>query len=153
MKSSCAGLLAALALGLHVPATAQKAAPAPKKETPSPTFEVTGTLADAKGPLANKIVRVGPVDAQGNMLAIRNLGTGSAGADGETTSDAQGRFTVTVGRSFFRNSADDSLGLRVSTDVGGGRMSTAHEVAIVKIDSRQDKVDAGRVVLQPLKPR
>jgi hypothetical protein len=141
-------LLAAMLVAAASAGLAQKKAPAP-----SPTFEITGTLADAHGPLGNKIVRVGPVDAQGNMLAIRNLGTGSAGADGMVTSDAQGRFSITVARSFFRNSAGDSLGLRVSTDMGGGRMSTAHETAIVRIDSTKDKVDAGRVVLQPLKPR
>jgi hypothetical protein len=144
MRRSLAGLLVAVASV----AGAQKKEPAPQ-----PTFEVTGVLADAKGPLANKIVRVGPLDAQGNMLAIRNLGSGSAGTEGHSTSDAQGRFTVTVARSFFRNSPDDSIGLRVSTDVGGGRMSTAHETAVVRIDSTRDKVDAGRVVLQPLKAR
>ena len=140
-------VLAAMLIAVASVAVAQKKEPVPK-----PTFEVTGVIADATGPLANKIVRVGPLDAQGNMLGIRNLGTGSAGADGMATSDAQGRFSITVGRSFFRNKADDSLGLRVSTDVGGGRMSTAHATAVVRIDSTQDKVDAGRVVLQPLKP-
>jgi len=146
MRAWSAGLLAALALVACAGAIAQKKEPAPK-----PTFEVTGVLTDASGVLANKIVRVGPVDAQGNMLAIRNLGSGSAGADGMATTDAQGRFAIVVGRSFFRNSADDSLGLRVSTDVGGGRMSTAHETAVIRIDSTKDKVDAGRVVMRPLK--
>ena len=88
------------------------------------------------------------------MLAIRSIGgTGGKGTDGQANTDAQGRFTITVARSFFRNQADDKLGLRASKDIGGGRMSTSHEVAVVKIDSRQDKVDAGRVVLQPLKAR
>jgi hypothetical protein len=140
-------VLAAMLIAVASVAVAQKKEPAPK-----PTFEVTGVIADASGPLANKIVRVGPLDAKGNMLGIRNLGTGSAGADGMVTSDAQGRFSITVARSFFGNKPDDSLGLRVSTDVGGGRMSTAHETAVVRIDSTKDKVDAGRVVLQPLKP-
>ena len=144
MRRTLAGLMIAVA-GVAV---AQK-----KEAGPPPTIELTGVLADAKGPLANKIVRVGPLDAQGNMLAIRNLGSGSAGADGQVTTDAQGRFAIKVGRSFFRNVADDSLGVRVSTDVGGGRMTTAHETAVVRFDSTRDQVDAGRVVLQPLKPR
>lgn len=133
--------------------SAQKA-PAPKKDAaPPPTIELTGVLADAKGPLANKIVRVGPTDAQGNMLAIRGLGASSGqGTDPQATTDAQGRFTVAVARSFFRNQADDAIGLRASTDIGAGRMSTSHAPAVVRFDSRKDKVDLGRVVLQPLKP-
>ena len=141
-------MIAAMLVAAAAHSFAQKKEPAPK-----PTFEVTGILLDAQGPLANKIVRVGPLDAQGNMLAIRNLGTGSAGAEGVVTSDAQGRFSITVARSFFGNRPDDALGVRVSTDMGGGRMSTAHATAAVKIDSTKDKADVGRVVLQPLKAR
>jgi hypothetical protein len=103
--------------------------------------------------MANKIVRVGAVDAQGNILAIRGLATSSRGTDPQATTDAQGRFSVTVARSFFRKQADDSIALRVSTDIGGGRMSTAHEPRILRFDSRIDKVDVGRVVFEPLKPR
>jgi hypothetical protein len=146
--------LAALLVTVATAAGAQKKEAAPKKEPPpAPTFELSGVLADAKGPLANKIVRVGPVDAQGNMLAIRNLGSGGQGADGQATTDPQGRFTIVVARSFFRSQEGDAVGIRASTDIGGGRMSTAHGVAVVKFDSRKDKVDVGRVVLEPLKAR
>jgi hypothetical protein len=146
-----AALLACVATA--VLAQKKEAAPAPKKEAAAAkTFELAGTLADAKGPLAGKIVRVGPVDAQGNMLAIRNLG-GGQGAEGQSVTDAQGRFTIVVGRSFFRNQDGDSIGIRASTDIGGGRMSTAHGVAVVKFDSRKDKVDLGRIVLETLKAR
>ena len=126
-------------------------ASAQKKDAPPATLEISGVLADAKGPLANKIVRVGPTDAQGNMLAIRGLGASSGqGTDPQATTDAQGRFTVAVARSFFRNQADDAIGLRASTEIGAGRMSTSHAPAVVRFDSRKDKVDLGRVVLQPL---
>lgn len=140
-------LMAALLACVATAVMAQK-----KEAAAAATFELTGTLADAKGPLAGKIVRVGPVDAQGNMLGIRNLG-GGQGADGQSMTDAQGRFTLVVGRSFFRNQDGDSIGIRVSTDMGAGRMSTAHAVAVVKFDSRKDKVDVGRIVLEPLKAR
>ena len=142
-------VLAAMLVAAAGISLAQKKDPAP-----SPTIEVTGVLADAKGPLANKIVRVGPLDAQGNMLAIRGLGASSGqGTDPQATSDAQGRFSIVVARSFFRNQADDSIGIRVSTDIGGGRMSTAHKIAVARFDSRLQKADVGRVVLEPLGAR
>ena len=142
-------VLAALLVAVASVGLAQKKAPAP---TPSSTIEVTGIVADAKGALANKIVRVGPLDSQGNMLGIRIL-SGSGQGSEHATSDAQGRFSITVGRSFFRSKADDSIGLRVSTDIGGGRMSTAHKVAVTRFDSRREKADLGRVVLEPLGAR
>ena len=148
MRAWSAGLLATLALVVCASALAQK------KDPPPATFEVTGIAADAKGPLANQIVRVGPLDAQGNMLGVRSLsGPSGQGMNLQVPTDAQGRFTVTVARSLFPGSGEQSLGLRAYTDMGGGRMSTSYEVAIVKFDPKKDKVDAGRVVLQPLKPR
>ena len=145
-------LLAAILIAAAGLAGAQKKEPAKKPATQPATIEVTGSLADARGPLANMIVRVGPTDAQGNMLAIRGLGASSAqGTDPQATTDAQGRFSVTVARSFFRNQPDDAIGLRASTDMGGGRMSTSHAPAVVRFDSSKDKVDVGRVVLQPLR--
>ena len=130
-------------------------APAQKKDAPPAAIEVTGVLADAKGALANKVVRVGPLDSKGNMLMIRSLtgATSGQGMNPQATTDAQGRFTVTVSRNLFRGYSDDALGLAAYTDLGGGRMSSSHESATVKFDPKQDKVDAGRVVLQPLKPR
>jgi len=137
----------ALVLAFAAPLFAQK-------KDATPTFEVTGVVADAKGPLANKIVRVGPLDAQGNMLGVRSLsGPSGQGMNLQVPTDAQGRFTVTVARSLFPGSGEQSLGLRGYTDMGDGRMSTSYEVAIVKFDPKKDKVDVGRVVLQPLKPR
>ena len=142
-------LLAAMLVAAASIALAQK-----KDAAAPPTIEVTGVLADAKGPLANKIVRVGPLDAQGNILAIRGLGASSGqGTDPQATSDAQGRFSIVVARSFFRNQAGDSIGVRVSTDIGGGRMSTAHKVAVARFDSRLQKVELGRLVLEPLGAR
>ena len=69
------------------------------------------------------------------------------------TTDALGRFSVTVARSLFRGTGEESLGQRAYTDLGGGRMSTSYQVSIVKFDPKTDRVDAGRVVLQPLKPK
>jgi hypothetical protein len=127
---------------------------AQKKDVPLPTFEVTGVVADAKGPIANRIVRVGPLDAQGNMLSVRSLsGPSGQGMNLQATSDAEGRFSVTVARSLFPGSGEQSLGLRAYTDLGDGRISTSYAVAIVKFDPKKDKVDAGRVVLQPLRPQ
>ncbi len=129
-------------------------APAQKKDATAPMLEISGVLADANGPLAGKVVRVGPLDANGNMLMIRSLaGSSGPGTNPQATTDAQGRFSVTVARSFFRGSSDGGLGLAAYTDLGGGRMSTSHENAVVKLDTKKDKVDVGRVVLQPLKPR
>ena len=149
MKGWSATGLATLALGISAEALAQKPAPVPQ------TFELKGVLADAKGPLANKVVRVGPVDAQGNVLNIRSLspGTSGQGVNPQATTDAQGGFTLSVSRSLFRGYGDDQVGLSAYTDLGKGRMSTAHESAVVRIDPKKDKVDAGRVVLAPLKPR
>jgi hypothetical protein len=142
-------ILAAIMVAAAGGVLAQKKAPPP---APPQAIEISGIVADAKGALANKIVRVGPLDAQGNMLGIRIL-SGSGKGSEYATSDAQGRFSITVGRAFFRNQAGDSIGVRVSTDIGGGRMSTAHKVAIVRFDSRQEKADLGRVVLEPLGAR
>jgi hypothetical protein len=141
--------LATLLLALAPAALAQK------KEAAPATFELTGNLADAKGPLADKVVRVGPVDSKGNVLSIRSL-TGSSAGQGvnpNAKTDAQGRFVLVVPRSLFRGYRDDQLGLSAYTDLGGGRMSSSHASAVVGIDAKKDKVDAGRVVLQPLKPR
>ena len=148
MKGWSATGLAALALGVAT-ATAQ-----PKPAAPA-TFEVTGVLADAKGPLANKVVRIGPLDAKGNMLVIRSLNSGSSmtGLNPQATTDAQGRFTVTVARKLFQGYRGGEMGLAAYTDIGGGRMSSSHESAVVPFDAKKEKVDAGRVVLQPLKPR
>jgi hypothetical protein len=150
MRAWSATLLAALALGCCAGATAQQ-----KKATPAPaTFEVTGIVADANGPLASRVVRVGPLDAQGNLLSVRSLsGPSGKGMSLESTTDAQGRFSVTVARSLFPGTGEQSLGLRAYTDLGGGRMSTTYEVSVVKFDLKQDKVDVGRVVMQPLKAR
>ena len=146
MRAWSATLLATLALGACAGAMAQK-------KDPPATFEMTGIVADAKGPIANQIVRVGPLDAQGNMLGVRSLtGPSGQGMNLQATTDAQGRFAVTVARSLFPGTGEQSLGLRAYTDLGGGRMSTTYQVAIVKFDPKKDKVDAGRVVLQPLKP-
>ena len=126
--------------------------PAQKKPPTAPaTFEVTGIVSDAKGPIANKVVRVGPLDKQGNMLSVRSLtGPSGQGMNLEAKTDPQGRFTVTVARSLFPGTGEQSLGLRAYTDLGGGRMSTTYKVTMVKFDPKQDKVDVGRVVLQPL---
>ena len=131
------------------------AALAQKKEAAPATFELTGTLVDAKGPLADKVVRVGPLDSKGNVLNIRSLSGSSAGqgVNPNAKTDAQGRFTLGVPRSLFRGYAADQLGLSAYSDLGGGRMSSSHEAAVVKFDPKQPKVDAGRVVLSPLKPR
>lgn len=127
-------------------------AAAQKKEAPVPTLEVSGILADAKGPLAKKVVRVGPVDSKGQMLMIRSLNEGHrVNPEGQT--DAAGRFTVTVSRNLFRGYTTDAIGLAAYTDLGGGRMSTSHQPAILKVDATKDRVDVGRVVLQPFKPR
>lgn len=129
------------------------AALAQKREAAPATLELSGVLADAKGPLANKVVRVGPVDAKGNVLNIRGL-SGAAtgkGLNPQATTDAEGRFNVTVARSLFRGYRDDQVGLSAYTDLGGGRMSTSHESATVGIDPKKDKVDAGRVMLAPLR--
>lgn len=145
MRRSLAGLMVAVAT----------VAAAQKKEAPPATLEVSGVLADAKGPLANKVVRVGPLDANGNMLMIRSLSgaTSGQGMNPQATTDAQGHFTVVVSRNLFRGYRADALGIAAYTDLGGGRMSTSHESTAVKIDPKQDKVDAGRVVLPPLKRR
>ena len=129
--------------------------PAQKKPTTAPsTFEVTGVVADGKGPLANKVVRVGPLDAQGNLLSVRSLsGPSGQGMNLQAPTDAQGRFSVTVARSLFPGAGEQSLGLRAYTDLGDGRMSTTYDVSTVKFDPKQDKVDVGRVVLQPIKQR
>ena len=148
MRGTTPSLLAALALGAGV-AGAQDRAPSPG------AFALAGVLADAKGPLANKVVRVGPLDAKGNVLNIRSLTGASAGTglNPQATTDAHGRFSVTVARSMFRGYREDALGLNAYTDLGGGRMSSAHEAAVLKIDPTKDKVDAGRIVIAPLKPR
>ena len=131
------------------------AAPAQKKEAAPATFVLTGTLVDAKGPLADKVVRVGPLDSKGNVLNIRSLSGSSAGqgVNPNAKTDAQGRFALVVPRSLFRGYRDDRLGLSAYTDLGGGRMSSSHESAVVTIDAKKEKVDVGRVVLQPLRPR
>ena len=129
------------------------AAVAQKKDAAPATIEVTGVIADAKGPLASKVVRVGPLDSNGNMLMIRSL-TGPSSGQGmnpQATTDAQGHFTVVVSRNLFRGYRDDALGLAAYTDLGDGRMSTSHASTAVKIDPKKDKVDVGRVVLGPLK--
>ena len=69
----------------------------------------------------------------------------------QATTDSQGHFTVAVSRNLFRGYRDDAIGLAAYTDLGGGRMSTSHKSAAVKIDPKNDKVDVGRVVLPPLK--
>lgn len=141
--------LAALILAAAFNATAQK-----KPAAAPSTFEVTGIVADAKGALAGKVVRVGPLDAAGNLLSVRSLsGPSGQGMSLEAVADAQGRFSVTVARSLFPGTGEQSLGLRAYTDLGGGRMSTTYEVSVVKFDPKQDKVDVGRVVMQPLKAR
>jgi hypothetical protein len=97
---------------------------------------------------------VGPLDAQGNLLGVRSLtGPTGQGMKLEAPTDAQGRFSVTVARSLFPGTGEQSLGVRAYTDLGDGRMSTSYAVAIVKFDPKQDKVDAGRVVMQPLQAR
>ena len=138
-----------LLIGLATGAAAQK------KDAPTITLELSGVLADAKGPLANKVVRVGPVDAKGNVLNIRGLSGASAGKgiNPQATTDAQGRFLVTVARTLFRGYSDSQAGLSAYTDLGGGRMSSSHESAVIPIDPKKDKVDAGRVLLPPLKAK
>ena len=128
---------------------------AQKKPAAPTTFQLTGTLADASGPLANRLVRVGPLDSKGNVLNIRSLSgpTSGQGLNPQATTDAQGAFNVTVSRSIFRGYPDDKVGLSAYTDLGGGRLSTSHESAVVPVDAKKDKVDVGRVVLQPLKAR
>ena len=139
------GWLLAMALVLSAGAFAQKGAPAA-------TFELTGIVADAKGPLGGKVVRVGPLDDKGNMLRMRNLSTGQS-LNPQATSDAQGRFAIRVDRSMFRGLREDRLGLTVYTDLGGGRLATSHETASVPIDPKKEKMDAGRVTLGALKAR
>ena len=148
MKGWSATGLAALALGA-VPATAQEKAPA------SDAFELTGVMADAKGPLAGRVVTVSPLDSKGNPLRIRGLSgaTAGQGLNPRTTTDAAGRFTLQVPRSLFRGYRDGEAGVGASEDLGGGRFSIAHETAIVKLDTKQSKVDLGRVTLQLLKPK
>jgi hypothetical protein len=149
MKGWSATQLAALALAAAPVAIAQP------KAASADVFELTGVLADAKGPLADKVVRVGPLDSKGNVLNIRSL-SGSAAGQGvnpNAKTDAQGRFSLVVPRSLFRGYATDQLGLSAYSDLGGGRMSSSHEAATVKFDPAQPKVDAGRVVLSPLKAR
>jgi hypothetical protein len=142
------GIVAALFLAAACTATAQK------KEAAPATFDVKGIVADANGPLASKVVRVGPLDAQGNLLSVRTLsGPSGQGMNLQAPTDAQGRFSVTVARSLFPGAGEQSLGLRAYTDLGDGRMSTTYEVAIVKFDPKKGNVDLGRVVMQPLKPR
>jgi hypothetical protein len=148
MKGWSATGLAALALGV-APAIAQPKPPA------SDVFELTGVLADAKGPLAKRVVTVSPLDAQGNPLRIRSLSGPSSGTglNPRATTDASGRFSVQVSRSFFRGYREGEAGVGASEDIGSGRFAVAHETAIVKIDPKAAKVDVGRVVLQPLKPK
>jgi len=138
-----------LALASTSPAVAQKI------DVATATIEITGAVADPRGPLAHKLVRVGPVDAKGNVLHIRGLSGAKAGQglNPQATTDAQGRFNVTVARTLFRGYGADKAGLSVYTDLGGGRLSSSHESAVVAIDPQKDKVDVGRVVLQLLKPR
>lgn len=145
------GFLAALILAAACGVAAQKK---PAEPTAPATFVVSGSVADSKGPLAGKVVRVGPLDAAGNLLSVRSLsGPSGQGMSLEATSDPQGRFSLTVARSLFPGAGEQSLGLRAYTDLGGGRMSTTYEVSVVKFDPKQDKVDVGRVVMQPLKAR
>jgi len=146
---------AVLAAGALLILLADSAAIAQKKDAPPATLELSGTLADAKGPLAGKVVRAGPVDAKGNVLNIRGLSGASAGKgiNPQAITDARGHFTVTVARTLFRGYGDDKVGLSGYTDLGGGRMSSSHQSAVVSIDPKKDKVDVGRVVLQPLKAR
>jgi len=66
MASRRRGLLVAAVLAL-----AASDVGAQKKEATVPTLEVSGVLADARGPLAKKVVRVGPVDAKGQMLILK----------------------------------------------------------------------------------
>lgn len=128
------------------------AAIAPGREAPVPTLEISGIVVDARGPLANKVVRVGPVDANGRMLMIRGLSGARSGQglNPQSTTDAQGRFKVVVSRNLLRGYAAGAIGIAAYTDLGGGRMSTSHRNAVVKIDPAGDRVDAGRVLLQPL---
>jgi len=128
---------------------------AQKKDAAPATIEVTGVLADAKGPLAGKVVRVGPIDSSGNMLMIRSLSgpTSGQGVNPQATTDAQGHFTLSVSRNLFRGYRDDAIGLAAYTDLGNGRMSSSHQSATAKVDPKKDKVDVGRVVLSPLQPK
>lgn len=139
----------AAALVLSTPSYAQK------KDSAPASIELSGALADANGPLAGKLVRAGPVDSKGNVLNIRGLSGPSAGQglNPQSTTDAQGRFTVMVARTLFRGYPDDQVGLSAYTDLGGGRLSTSHESKVVRIDPKKDRIDAGRVVLEPLKSR
>ena len=148
MKGWSATGLAALALGA-IPATAQEKAP------PSDAFELTGVMADAKGPLAGRIVTVSPLDSKGNPLRIRGLSgaTSGQGLNPQATTDAAGKFTLQVPRSLFRGYSDSEAGVGASEDLGGGRFAIAHETAIVKLDTKQPRVDLGRVTLLPLKPK
>lgn len=139
----------AAALAFSAPLHAQK------KGSPATPIELAGVLADANGPLADKLVRVGPVDSKGNVLNIRGLSGPLAGQglNPQSKTDAQGRFTVQVARTLFRGYPDDQVGLSAYTDLGGGRLSTSHESKVVRIDPKRDRIDVGRVVLEPLKSR
>jgi len=151
-----AGFLASSAVGAE---TSQ----ATGTGAPPDSFLLKGVVADAKGPLANRVVIVSPIDAKTGEAPTRyTIVGGQPGPmmNPKTTTDAEGAFSVSVPRSLFKDPPDcfncsgwktGELSLAVYTDKGGGSFSTSLKAAIVKYDEKAATVDAGRLVLEPLR--
>jgi hypothetical protein len=126
-------------------------------------FVLQGSVADASGPLAGKIVIVSPIDSRSGRGVTRySIVNGAPGPmmNPKTTTDAQGVFSLTVPRSLFQEPPGCAvnctayeagrLSLGVYDDAGGGSYRSSLQAAIVEFDEQAARVDAGRLVLQPL---
>jgi hypothetical protein len=68
----------------------------------------------------------------------------------KATTNAQGRFTVTVPRSLFKGYKAGQLSLGVYQDVGGGSLSSSLDPAVVSFADDATTIDAGNLVLKPM---
>lgn len=117
------------------------------------TFVVAGAVADQKGPLAGHTVVVSPIDENdGKPLNVFvPVGDGRmVSINPKTTTDAEGRFTITVPRSLFKGYKAGQLSLGVYQDVGGGSLSSSLDPAVVSFGDDATTIDVGKLILKPL---